>query len=152
MKSSPSAGPAPANPASAASEPRSFAPPGPGPWEAETTHFPRPITHFAANAFVRGFPVGFAEGSARYGLLLSHFKGALVNGFFYQQPVAFGVKRRPWALAVVTRRQRRQPLYLVCPFAQHRDNAAFGLEPQGKGLANQVAYRPSAADLADFAC
>jgi hypothetical protein len=32
------------------------------------------------------------------------------------------------------------------------DNAAFGIEPQGKGLANQVAYRSPAADLADFAC
>jgi hypothetical protein len=33
-----------------------------------------------------------------------------------------------------------------------RDNAAFGLEPQGKGLANQVAYRLATADSADFAC
>jgi hypothetical protein len=33
-----------------------------------------------------------------------------------------------------------------------RDNAAFGVEPQGKGLANQVSYRPAIADLADFAC
>jgi pyruvate,water dikinase len=89
MKSSPSAGAPPPSPA-VSSEAPAFAPPGPGPWEAETTHFPRPITRFAANAFLRGFPVGFAEGSARYGLLLSHFKGALVNGFFYQQPVAFG--------------------------------------------------------------
>ena len=32
------------------------------------------------------------------------------------------------------------------------DNAAFGVEPQGKGLANQVAYRPAAAGLADFSC
>src|SRR5688572_6032711 len=75
--------------ASPSSSPR-FDAPGPGPWEAETTHFPRPITRFAADAFVRAFPIGFAEGTARYGLLLSHFKPALVNGFFYQQPVAFG--------------------------------------------------------------
>ena len=33
-----------------------------------------------------------------------------------------------------------------------RDNAAFGVEPQGKGLTNQVAYRLAAAGLADFAC
>jgi hypothetical protein len=32
------------------------------------------------------------------------------------------------------------------------DNAAFGIEPQGKGLANQVACRSPAANLADFAC
>lgn len=87
MKSSPSASSPPT--ASIASSPR-FDAPGPGPWEAETTHFPRPITRFAADAFVRGFPIGFAEGTARYGLLLSHFKGELVNGFFYQQPVVYG--------------------------------------------------------------
>src|SRR5262245_28866216 len=28
-----------------------------------------------------------------------------------------------------------------------RDNAGFGIEPQGKGLANQPAYRPAAVDL-----
>ena len=63
MKSSPSAGPAPVS-----SEPRAFDPPGPGPWEAESAHFPRPITRFAADAFVRAFPVGFAEGTALMGV------------------------------------------------------------------------------------
>jgi phosphohistidine swiveling domain-containing protein len=67
-----------------------FEAPGKGPWEAEGAHFPRPITRFISDAIVRAFPRGFAEGTARYGLLLSHFKAAIVNGFFYQQPVAFG--------------------------------------------------------------
>ncbi len=67
-----------------------FEAPGPGPWEAEGAHFPRPMTRFATEGFLRAFPAGFAEGSARYGLLLSHLKPAVVNGFVYQQPVAFG--------------------------------------------------------------
>src|SRR5688572_7539845 len=87
MNSSPSASPSPHTNTSLS--PR-FDAPGPGPWEAETAHFPRPITRFAADAFVRAFPLGFAEGTARYGLLLSHFKAALVNGFMYMQPVAYG--------------------------------------------------------------
>ncbi|MEO8184307.1 MAG: PEP-utilizing enzyme [Deltaproteobacteria bacterium] len=87
MKTSPSGSPAPGT--STSPSPR-FDAPGPGSWEAETAHMPRPMTRFAADAFVRAFPLGFAEGTARYGLLLSHFKGALVNGFFYQQPVAYG--------------------------------------------------------------
>ena len=33
-----------------------------------------------------------------------------------------------------------------------RDNAAFAVEPQGKALANQVAYGPATVVLADFAC
>jgi phosphohistidine swiveling domain-containing protein len=86
MTFSPSASPPPHTGSSLS--PR-FDAPGPGPWEAETAHFPRPITRFAADAFVRAFPAGFAEGTARYGLLLSHFKSALVNGFLYQQPVAY---------------------------------------------------------------
>jgi pyruvate,water dikinase len=69
---------------------REFVAPGKGPWELETAHFPRPISRFAGELFIRAFPKGFAESSARYGLLLSHFKGALVNNFIYQQPVAFG--------------------------------------------------------------
>lgn len=70
-----------------------FTAPGPGPWEVEGVHFPRPITRFASRAFLRAFPRGFAEGTARYGLLLSHLEPALVNGFFYQQPVAFGAPK-----------------------------------------------------------
>ncbi|WP_437646431.1 PEP-utilizing enzyme [Sorangium sp. So ce362] len=67
-----------------------FVAPGPGPWEIERAHFLRPVTRFAVEPFTRGMPRGFAEGSARYGLLLSHFKPAVVNGFMYSQPVMHG--------------------------------------------------------------
>ncbi|WP_433931683.1 PEP-utilizing enzyme [Sorangium cellulosum] len=67
-----------------------FEAPGPGPWEVERAHFMRPITRFAADPFTRGMPRGFAEGSERYGLLMSHFKPAVVNGFMYSQPVIHG--------------------------------------------------------------
>ncbi len=68
---------------------REFLAPGKGPWELETTHFSRPTTRFGGPAYTAAFPRGFAEGTARYGLLLSHLKPALVNGFLYSQPVAF---------------------------------------------------------------
>ncbi|MFO0694407.1 MAG: PEP-utilizing enzyme [Polyangiales bacterium] len=67
---------------------RTFAAPGPGPWELETTHFQRPLSRFAQQAFTRGFPRGFAEGTERYGLLLSHLEPRTVHGFLYQQPIA----------------------------------------------------------------
>ena len=67
-----------------------FEAPGKGPWEVDGTHFPRPVSPFSAEAIGRGLPRGFAESTARFGLLLSHFKPAVVNGFWYQQPVAFG--------------------------------------------------------------
>jgi rifampicin phosphotransferase len=68
-------------------------PPGPGPWEAEGAHFPKPVPVFAREATIQAFKAGFSEGTARYGLLLSHFEIAIVNGFWYQQPAAFGAPK-----------------------------------------------------------
>ena len=48
------------------------------------------MSRFAVQAFVAGFPRGFAEGTARYGLLLSHMQPAVVGGFMYTQNVIFG--------------------------------------------------------------
>jgi pyruvate,water dikinase len=67
----------------------SFPAPGKGPWELETTHFSRPVARFTAAAYVAAFPRGFAEGTARYGLLIDHLKPGISNGFLYMQPVAF---------------------------------------------------------------
>ena len=68
-------------------------PPGPGPWEIEGAHFPRPFPRFARERVVENFVKGFAEGTARYGVLLSHFEIGFVNGFWYQQPAAFGAPK-----------------------------------------------------------
>ena len=69
---------------------RAWEPPGKGPWELETTHFSRPISRFAQSGFAAGFISGFQEGTARYGLLLSHLKPGYANSFTYMQPVPFG--------------------------------------------------------------
>ena len=67
-----------------------FSAPGPGCWEVDSTHIPRPFTVFVREAWMKAFPKGFSESTARYGSLLDHLKPAEVNGFIYQQPVAFG--------------------------------------------------------------
>jgi pyruvate,water dikinase len=72
---------------------KQWAAPGPGPWEAEGAHFPKPIPRFGREKFVAGFMAGFAESTARYGLLLSHFEIGIVNDFWYQQPAAFGAPK-----------------------------------------------------------
>lgn len=69
---------------------RRFVPPGKGPWELESTHAGRPATFFVQDALVAGMPRGFQEGTARYGLLLSHVQPGFTQSFFYSQPVAFG--------------------------------------------------------------
>jgi pyruvate,water dikinase len=72
---------------------RTFEPPGKGPWELETTHANRPMTPLAQVAFMTGFPKGFAEGTARYGVLLSHLEPGFSQGFFYNQPAPVGAPK-----------------------------------------------------------
>ena len=66
-----------------------FEAPGKGPWELEATHFSRPAARFSSEVYVAALPRGFAAGTARYGMLLSHLLPAVVNDFIYVQPVAF---------------------------------------------------------------
>ena len=40
-----------------------FEAPGPGPWEIETAHFPRPFPKFGLEAVMRGYVKGFSEGT-----------------------------------------------------------------------------------------
>ena len=67
----------------------SFTAPGKGPWELETTHFSRPIARFSSATYMTSFARGFAEGTARYGLLIDHLKPGVSNGFLYMQPAPF---------------------------------------------------------------
>jgi pyruvate,water dikinase len=48
------------------------------------------MTPHAQAAFMTGFKQGFAEGTERYGVLLSHMEPGFSQGFFYNQPVAVG--------------------------------------------------------------
>lgn len=72
---------------------RIWEPPDKGPWELEATHFSRPFALFGQAAYCSGFVRGFTEGTARYGLLLDHIEPGIVNGFMYNQPVAFGAPK-----------------------------------------------------------
>lgn len=64
--------------------PRS-APPGPGTWELDSTHFPRPAAPVTQAIFQRYFPAGMARATARYGLVLDCLTYAPVNGWLYKQ-------------------------------------------------------------------
>jgi pyruvate,water dikinase len=69
---------------------RVFEPPGKGPWELEATHMSRPATLLLQQAFSDGFPRGFKEGTARFGLLLSHLQPGYSQSMIYAQPVPIG--------------------------------------------------------------
>ena len=67
-----------------------WAPPRPGAWEIELTHFPRASTKFVSEMFGENFMRGFAEGTKMYGILLSHLDFAVLNGFMYNAPRPVG--------------------------------------------------------------
>ncbi len=69
---------------------RAFAAPGPGAWEIEGTHFPRPATRLFQAACVKGFAKGFSVSTAKYGLMLDHLVPAFVHGVTYMRAVPFG--------------------------------------------------------------
>lgn len=68
----------------------SFQPPGPGVWELETVHNPRPACKFTQEPMLEGFGPGFSASTARYGVMLDRIEPAFVNGFTYIQARPFG--------------------------------------------------------------
>jgi rifampicin phosphotransferase len=69
---------------------QTFAPPRPGVWFLDPTHFTRPATRFHAELFPGAMIAGFSEGLRRYGSLLEYLDLAFVNGFFYYCPRPVG--------------------------------------------------------------
>lgn len=67
-----------------------FAPPGPGVWFLDTTHWTRPVSRFQAELFPEPMRRGFSEGLRRYGSLLESLDFAFVNGFPYYRPRPVG--------------------------------------------------------------
>jgi len=64
-----------------------FEPPGPGSWELDAVHFPRPVTRYFSSAHPEPFKRGFREFTRFYGLLLDHLDYKYVNGFCYTSTV-----------------------------------------------------------------
>ena len=62
-----------------------FEPPGPGPWELETVHFPRPVTRYWTETHPEPFKRGFRDFTSFYGMLIDTMEYAYVNGFAYNQ-------------------------------------------------------------------
>jgi phosphohistidine swiveling domain-containing protein len=67
-----------------------FEPPGPGSWELDPVHFPRPVTRYWVETHPEPFKRGFSEFTSYYGMLLDAMEFQYVNGFAYRsaRPVA----------------------------------------------------------------
>ena len=82
-----------------------FEPPGPGPWELDPVHFPRPATLYWTEMHPDALRRGFREFTSYYGMLLDTMEFQYVNGFAYRAP-------RPVADEEVPRRfQRAQEVF-----------------------------------------
>jgi pyruvate,water dikinase len=67
-----------------------FAPPGPGSWERDAVHFPRPLTRYWTEMHPEPCKRGVREFTQGYGMLLDCLDYRYVNGFAYKAalPVA----------------------------------------------------------------
>ncbi len=62
-----------------------YEPPGPGPWDLDALHFPRPVTAYWAEMHPEPFSLGYGDMVAFYGIPLQTRRTAYVNGFCYGQ-------------------------------------------------------------------
>ncbi len=62
-----------------------FEPPGPGPWEQDPVHFPRPMTRYWQDTHPPAFKRGTNDFARFYGLLMDGLQMGYVNGFGYNQ-------------------------------------------------------------------
>src|SRR5678816_719372 len=62
-----------------------FEPPGPGSWEQDPVHFPRPITRYFQETHPSPCKKGTNDFAHFYGLLIDGIRYGYVNGFGYNQ-------------------------------------------------------------------
>ncbi|HZN90362.1 MAG TPA: PEP-utilizing enzyme [Thermoleophilaceae bacterium] len=67
-----------------------FEPPGPGSWDLDAVHFPRPVTRYWAGMHPEPFMRGFREFTRFYGMLIDTIEYRYIDGFAYKTllPVA----------------------------------------------------------------
>ncbi|PWU17465.1 MAG: hypothetical protein C5B48_15915 [Candidatus Rokuibacteriota bacterium] len=64
-----------------------FDPPGPGFWEQDAVHFPRPVTRYWAEMHPEPFKRGFRELTSYYGMLIDTLDYRYLDGFAYKTVV-----------------------------------------------------------------
>jgi rifampicin phosphotransferase len=62
-------------------------PPGPGTWEQDPVHFPRPMTRYWVETHPPAFKKGTNDFARFYGLLIDGLQTVYVNGFAYRQVI-----------------------------------------------------------------
>lgn len=103
-----------------------WAPPGPGSWQRETTHAPGPITPIFQEVISAGAAAGTGQMAARYGLPIAHVDFSFVNDHIFMRAIPLiGPKpRKPPPPAVLRAISRVHPR--LRPRAKQADAAVAG--------------------------
>jgi phosphohistidine swiveling domain-containing protein len=72
-----------------------FDPPGPGFWELDAVHFPRPITRYWSEMHPEPFKRGFSELTSYYGMLIDTLEYRYLDGFGYKTVIPVGESEVP---------------------------------------------------------
>ncbi|MDE3130238.1 MAG: hypothetical protein KGL16_03720 [Acidobacteriota bacterium] len=72
-----------------------FEPPGPGPWELDMVHFPRPVTRYWSEWHPEAMRRGCQEFTSYYGMMLDRLEYAYINGFAYHAAVPITPEQAP---------------------------------------------------------
>src|SRR3954471_11210795 len=60
-------------------------PPGPGSWEQDPVHFPRPLTRYFQETHPAPFRTGTGDFARFYGMLIDGLQASYVGGFNYKK-------------------------------------------------------------------
>lgn len=131
-----------------------FEPPGPGSWELDPVHFPRPVTQYWTEIHPPAYTRGVQDFMAYYGTLLEGISTHYINGFSYravvpvadeQVPERFARAEDVWAKKL-WRDQLREWDEVAKPssIAKHRELQA--VDPETLSDAELVAYLTQCRD------
>ena len=82
-----------------------FEPPGPGSWEIDAVHLPRPSTRYYAEVHPEAFKRGVQDFTRFYGMLIDGLEYGYVNGFAYKRVLPAAAEEIP------ARLQRAQEVF-----------------------------------------
>src|SRR5256714_15647993 len=125
-----------------------FEPPGPGTWEQDSVHFPRPMTRYFQETHPPPFKRGTNDFARFYGLLIDGLQMSYVNGFGYKQVLPAPASEIPQRFAraeqLITNKLWREQLLdwdancKPVAIAKHRELQA--VEPDALSDAELVTY------------
>src|SRR5436190_4272814 len=72
-----------------------FEPPGPGFWEFDPVHFPRPMTRYWTEVHPAAFKRGTGDFARFYGMLMDSLQSGYVNGFGFRKVVPVAEEEIP---------------------------------------------------------